>query len=561
MTCIADANAVSIGEPHRELPQQGRLACPHARRATRRLRPVRHLQGPSSVNDRENRRVPGPYEDSLRHLGVKRQPRPGDDNSLTQDFLRFLAQADRYGALGQDARVRAPRVSLVRDFPFTIIEKSSGEAQSGSGEFLQRFAAMVNSGSISRAALCFNDSREDNRIVNKLLHPVQPHFVSQVVFDTVPRTFVQKALDRILANEGLPPTAKTAVLGAECGGDLRQAINALQLLLGGSMRLNGGAPPRPVNGRSTRGKKATQQEQGQAIDGTDGLKSASLGLFHALGRFLYCKRLRPGSTTQAETVNGRVPRAVSFVKAFLVFATCVFPLLALFLATRCQEGTMLKPMASRWGKTIPRFSAANATPGKVMEALRVQGCAIIERLIPEPRMTRISAELEPHVASRVLPADGADVMLREHADFMGNRTKRMLGVLAKSPTMSEMAAHPLVLGVADALLAPYCERIQLHIGMFRRLCPGEGMQPLHQDRHSVPAMELKPTRGEPGYFPGAQWGVAALWALSDCTAHNGATRLIPGSHLCSDVNLDMTLKRTEAQEQEVGWTPREEDPK
>lgn len=240
---------------------------------------------------------------------ASRKGRQGDDDSLTQDFLRFLAQADRYGALGQDARVRAPRVSLVRDFPFTIIEKSSGEAQSGSGKFLQRFAAMVNSGSISRAALCFNDSREDNRIVNKLLHPVQPHFVSQVVFDTVPRTFVQKALDRILANEGLPPsTAKTAVLGAECGGDLRQAINALQLLLGGSMRLNGGAPPRPVNGRSTRGKKATQ-EQGQALDGTDGLKSASLGLFHALGRFLYCKRLRPGSTTtETQTVNGSAKR-------------------------------------------------------------------------------------------------------------------------------------------------------------------------------------------------------------------------------------------------------------
>jgi len=40
-----------------------------------------------------------------------------------------------------------------------------------------------------------------------------------------------------------------------------------------------------------------------------------------------------------------------------------------------------------------------------------------------------------------------------------------------------MAAHPLVLGVADALLAPYCERIQLHIGMFRRLCPGETASP------------------------------------------------------------------------------------
>ena len=35
------------------------------------------------------------------------------------------------------------------------------------------------------------------------------------------------------------------------------------------------------------------------------------------------------------------------------------------------------------------------------------------------------------------------------------------------------------------------------------------MQPLHQDRHSVTAMDLKPAKGEPGFFPGAQWGVAA----------------------------------------------------
>ena len=220
---------------------------------------------------------------------------------------------------------------------------------------------------------------------------------------------------------------------------------------------------------------------------------------------------------------------------------------------------MQKPLASLSKSLIPRFTASNATPKNVMEALRLQGCAIVERLIPENRMNRISKELEPHVASRILAADGAEVLLREHGNFMGNRTKRMLGVLGKSPSMSEMVAHPLVLGVADGLLAPYCERIQLHIGMFRRLCPGEDMQPLHQDRHSVPAMDLKPSEGEPGYFPGAQWGVAALWALSDCTELNGATRLIPGSHLRTDVNLDMTLKRTSAQEQEIGWTPSEEE--
>ena len=32
--------------------------------------------------------------------------------------------------------------------------------------------------------------------------------------------------------------------------------------------------------------------------------------------------------------------------------------------------------------------------------IHTAGCAIIERLVPEPRVTQISAELEPHVAPR-----------------------------------------------------------------------------------------------------------------------------------------------------------------
>jgi len=215
---------------------------------------------------------------------------------------------------------------------------------------------------------------------------------------------------------------------------------------------------------------------------------------------------------------------------------------------------------SRLGQVlIPRFSAATATPTNVMQAIRTDGCAIIESLVPENRMLRVSQELEPHLARRALVSEGARVGLPGHGDFMGNSTKRMLGVLGKAPSICELAAHPLVIGVADALLAPYCERIQLHIGMFRRLCPGESKQPLHQDRHSVPAMELKPAKGEPGYFPGAQWGVAALWALSDCTEMNGATRVIPRSHLRTDVNLDKSLVRMGAQSEELGWVPSEEE--
>ena len=246
---------------------------------------------------------------------ASRKGRQGGEDSLTEDFLRFLAQADRYGSLNDgEMQVlhrtpKAPRVSLVRDFPFTLIEKASGDTQRGAQDFLQRFAAMVVSGSISRAVLCFNDSREDTRIVNKLLLPVPASMVSQIIFDTVPRTFVQKALDRILLAEGLPiSSVNTAALGAECGGDLRQAINALQLLVGGvSSASNAGAGSlRPVNGQKTRGKaKAATNIEVKVIDGADGLKSASLGLFHALGRFLYCKRLRPGAV-QLENGAGLV---------------------------------------------------------------------------------------------------------------------------------------------------------------------------------------------------------------------------------------------------------------
>ena len=68
----------------------------------------------------------------------------------------------------------------------------------------------------------------------------------------------------------------------------------------------------------------------------------------------------------------------SYLTMFLaqgIFSLCDLrlPIIGNYSSARCQEGNMLKPMASRWGKAIPRFSAANATPGKVMEALRVQG--------------------------------------------------------------------------------------------------------------------------------------------------------------------------------------------
>lgn len=193
---------------------------------------------------------------------------------------------------------------------------------------------------------------------------------------------------------------------------------------------------------------------------------------------------------------------------------------------------------------IHRFGGSCAASSEaVCRAVREEGCCIIEDLIGEETMEQIERELSSHVASRSGEAPG---VCKEHAAFTGKSTIRMLGVLDKSATLAGLAEEPLVLDVVESLLEPYCERTQLHIGLFRRLQPGEKAQPLHQDRHSTPALRVldSPSPGDSDYLPGAQWGVAALWALTDCTAENGATRVVPRSHLREGINLDPSSNKT-----------------
>jgi ectoine hydroxylase-related dioxygenase (phytanoyl-CoA dioxygenase family) len=79
--------------------------------------------------------------------------------------------------------------------------------------------------------------------------------------------------------------------------------------------------------------------------------------------------------------------------------------------------------------------------------------------------------------------------------------------------------HPLALGVADAVLSPWCERYQLMLTQIIRLMPGQEAQPLHRDRW---AFTYKPLPIEPQ--------LNLIWALTDFTEANGATVVAPGSH-------------------------------
>jgi ectoine hydroxylase-related dioxygenase (phytanoyl-CoA dioxygenase family) len=145
---------------------------------------------------------------------------------------------------------------------------------------------------------------------------------------------------------------------------------------------------------------------------------------------------------------------------------------------------------------------------EVAEALLDDGYVIVEGLAPD-LTDRALAELRADIAAT--PTG--------HTDFLGDRTKRLNGLVRRSAAAREMAVHPMVLALADAVLQPHCARYQLNYSGVIHLLPGAKAQELHRDgdlypfRHPCPPM-LMPT----------------MWALTDFTADNGATLVVPGSH-------------------------------
>lgn len=142
-------------------------------------------------------------------------------------------------------------------------------------------------------------------------------------------------------------------------------------------------------------------------------------------------------------------------------------------------------------------------------SLLERGYVIVEELAVEAT-GRALDEMRPHIEAAPFG----------HTPFLGPRTKRLGGVLRKSPAARELAIHPTVLALCERALLPHAAAYQLNFSGIMHLEPGAGAQELHRDgllypvRHPCPAMML-PT----------------MWALTDFTEANGGTCIAPGSHL------------------------------
>jgi ectoine hydroxylase-related dioxygenase (phytanoyl-CoA dioxygenase family) len=155
-----------------------------------------------------------------------------------------------------------------------------------------------------------------------------------------------------------------------------------------------------------------------------------------------------------------------------------------------------------------------ATTDDIAAALRADGFVIVDDLVPPELMDQIGEELTDYIDTT--PA-GRD-------DFVGRLTRRTGGLIARSPASRDLVMHPLILAVAGEMLKK-ATAYQLHLTQIISVYPGETAQPLHRDEL---AWDFFP-------FP-EDYDVQCntIWAMTDFTKENGATRVIPGSHKVFD---------------------------
>ncbi len=158
--------------------------------------------------------------------------------------------------------------------------------------------------------------------------------------------------------------------------------------------------------------------------------------------------------------------------------------------------------------------------------LREHGYAIVDDVLDAATMERLDAEAAPWVEGS---AAGRD-------EYDGRHTRRTGMLIARCPTARTLVVHPLAVGVAEHLLAR-ATTIQLHLTQIISIAPGETAQKLHRDQM---AFDFFP-------FP-ADYHVQCntMWALTDFTAANGATQVIPDSSAVDDsAGLTMPLFQAE----------------
>ncbi len=141
--------------------------------------------------------------------------------------------------------------------------------------------------------------------------------------------------------------------------------------------------------------------------------------------------------------------------------------------------------------------------------LRERGYCIVRGALPPATIAALDRDLAGDFA-RTPFCEGA---------FYGTTTKRFGRLLIRSPHTAALVRHASILATAEALLSPWCDRLQLNVAQAIAIHPGAPAQMPHrdQDMWRAPAGE-------------AEYLVNVIWPLTRFSAANGATMVWPDSH-------------------------------
>ncbi len=152
-----------------------------------------------------------------------------------------------------------------------------------------------------------------------------------------------------------------------------------------------------------------------------------------------------------------------------------------------------------------------STAEDIIEVLNNDAGVIIDGLIDQKEVSLLNKDLAPYLKNDVFGRD----------EFTGFKTKRIGALIARSEACRNLALQPLVNEVSEKYLSPFCDGYQLHFTSAVSIGPGESKQILHRDRGIWGG--YLPRRIEPL--------MSTIWAVTEFTKENGATQIVPGSHL------------------------------
>lgn len=155
-------------------------------------------------------------------------------------------------------------------------------------------------------------------------------------------------------------------------------------------------------------------------------------------------------------------------------------------------------------------ASRTVTVGRDVEAIRRDGYVVIEDVLGPAELEAARAALRPRFRRRQFGRNA----------FEGLKTERIYSLPAHARVFADLVEHPRILGICDAFLAP---NYLLSAAQAIRIHPGEAPQALHYDDSFYPFPR-----------PRAAISVGAIFAVDPFTTENGATEIIPGSHLWGD---------------------------